>query len=187
MKLAVFGNEGKTTRAVISHGKKQGYQIIAPNKISLGTGNIAFEVSDAVLKNTIKKADAVLCILHEGHKLLDESSHKVVKRLVDAMIAGSSRRLVLFSFMSEDHAKQMFMQRKSFTSQVKALFKHEVHQAKSAFDVLKSSGLDWTVLGWPQDGSMPKNLGKHMINQLTDVSNLQRVYMLPGSSEGPAN
>jgi hypothetical protein len=95
------------------------------------------------------------------------------------MKAARAKRLVLFALVADHHEKT---KRRSFFSRVKSFFKRE---AKTAIDVLKQSGLDWTVICWPEarQHELPDGLGKYMVNQLTDVANLRRVFVHPDGSE----
>jgi hypothetical protein len=162
VRLAIIGVDGKAMRDAVRHGKKTGYTVTS-------------HAHGAPLKRT----DAVLCLLHEGHRLLDERAHSAVTHVVDAMKAARAKRLVLFALVADHHEKT---KRRSFFSRVKSFFKRE---AKTAIDVLKQSGLDWTVICWPEarQHELPDGLGKYMVNQLTDVANLRRVFVHPDGSE----
>jgi hypothetical protein len=121
----------------------------------------------------------VLCLLHD----LDENINKTVKYLIKAMKTANVKRLVLFSFLAKDH----FTEPKplSLLKRLKKFFKREVNHFEAMLSTLKRSGLDWTLVGWPSNGQAdpPEELAKHMIGQLTDVTNLQRVFVLPNSGE----
>lgn len=171
MKLAVIGHDDSRTKDVVRHGKKTGFTIITPAK--------GANASNGAIAKVVGRADAVIYVLHESCKIIDESAHKGVKYLVQAMHKHGVKRLVLFSFIQSEHLEDAKLKKTPWLTRIKSFFKHE---AKTAVDLLRDSKLDWTIVGWQHSkGRLPNDVGKHMISQLTDVTNLRRVFMLPGS------
>jgi hypothetical protein len=166
MKLAVIGTEGKSRRSVVRRGQSSGYDVIdcdshMPNFLKL-------QFIDNEIKEIIKRADAVLLLLHEELNLFDRVTAKYLAQLIPAMQEQNIRRFILFSAVD-------FSLDYSFTN------------SHSSLEYIRNSKIDWTVIGHNKpalkDSKFHSNIAKLLVSEVTDNSNLNSIVLLPHTKQ----
>ncbi|TAL33211.1 MAG: NAD-dependent epimerase/dehydratase family protein [Spirochaetes bacterium] len=156
MIIAVFGSTGTTGRELITQALERGHHIRAfartPGKLSdlrhEGLEIIPGELSDREsIVRTIINTDAVISLLGPRDNSRDRSLSNGMQFIVDAMTRAGNRRIVSISTASvRDDQDQFDMPYFLLVGIVKHAFNHAYGEIIAMSDIIRSSGLDWTLV-----------------------------------------
>jgi len=172
MKLTVFAATGGIGRQVLEQAVAAGHQVTAvvrnPDKLSVSGGVrvVAADLADAdpaVLESAVEGADAVLSGLGPRSRSEAGIASHGTRAIVQAMQATGVRRIVVVSAApistvpSPGRPKpprhdpgEGFLMRHLLSPLAKALFREHYADLALMEDILRESGLDWTVIRPPR-------------------------------------
>lgn len=164
MTIIVFGASGKLGRKVVELALKRGHSVTAfirdARKLELHQGNLQITQGDARDQQTVTQAltgqEAVVSTLGSHH---DDTLTKGVETIINGMKQHSIKRLITTGGAGILQATE--------TQQVRDLpsfppFLKEISgQHQQAYEIVKDSGLEWTVMCPPsmhEGGRAPYNI-----------------------------
>jgi len=201
-KLTVFAATGGIGRQVLEQAVAAGHDVTAvvrnPKKLSPGVRAVAADLAapdPAVLESAVRGADAVISAL--GPRSASEAgvAWQGTRAIVQAMKATGVRRIVVVSAApigtvpSPGHPKPPkhdpgdgFFMRKLFSPLIKAMLRRHYDDLARMEDVLRDSGLDWTIVRPPRLTDKPvtgayrtaygQNLRRGFLISRADVAHL---------------
>ncbi|HUQ36842.1 MAG TPA: SDR family oxidoreductase [Aestuariivirga sp.] len=207
MKLVVFGASGGTGREIIGQALDQGHEVTAfvrdPKKLAITHGKLHIVEGDAlkdqsVIAGAIAGRDAIICALGVGNSL--KSAGLIAESLAAIVPAAEKhdvRRLILISAFGVGDS---FRHAPLVPRLMYRLLLGDVYRDKKAGeDMVKASGLDWTVIhpvmltNGPKTGTyrsgerldlrgIPKvsraDVAHCALSQLTDESFLHKIAVI---------
>jgi len=150
MKLTVFGATGRTGHLVVQRALDQGYEVVAyarhPEKLRLQHAHLRVVKGDlddtAAIEQAIRGADAVI-------ELVGAVSAGTEKILA-AMKKYQVRRIIAASALSVSDSRDRFdLRREMLFLFVRLVIPHAVRQVIRAGQLIRDSGLDWTLVRIP--------------------------------------
>jgi putative NADH-flavin reductase len=179
MQLTIFGATGGTGKRLLDQAVAAGHDVTAvvrdPAKLPAGVRAVTTDLSSpdpATLGRAVEGADAVLSAL--GPRSSAEAEQRIVARgtraIVEAMHAAGVRRLVAISASpvatlpspGRPHPPRRdpgdgFLIGNVLAPVVKAVFRDMYADLAEMEDVIRESGLDWTVVRPPRLNDKPVN------------------------------
>jgi putative NADH-flavin reductase len=170
MKLTIVAATGGTGRQLLEQAVAAGHQVTAvvrnPTGLSGDVRTVVADLADvdpAVLESAVEGADAVLSGLGPRSRSEAGIASRGTRAIVQAMQATGVRRIVVVSAApigtvpSPGRPKPPrhdpgdgFLMRHLFSRVAKALFREHYADLALMEDILRDSGLDWTVLRPPR-------------------------------------
>ena len=164
MKIAVFGGTGRTGREVVRLALQAGDEVsvLARSASSLGLEHprlrmSAGNVRDAgAVAEVVRGRDAVVSALGTTRKQRAAVCTEGVVNIVAAMAETGVRRLVVVSAFGagESHDRSLYSRMVWLTMRAR------MHDKETMEQVIRSSGLDWTIVRPPALGS-GKSVGEY--------------------------
>lgn len=158
MRVSVFGATGASGQLVVRRLLGDGHQVVAfartPSKLDTehpALDVIAGELDDAeAIDGAIAGADAVISLLGPGPRSKGTGITDGTRRIVKAMDERGVRRLVATATPSaSDPADGRSLPFQLAVASVRRLLPHSYREIVGTADVIRSSGLDWTLVRLP--------------------------------------
>ena len=158
--LALFGATGKTGRHVLQYALDDGYSVRAlarrPEAMTLSNDRLIVVQGDvldaAAVRETVRGADAVVSVFGQVKGSSPTLQTDGTQNIVDAMAEEGIRRIISLSgggLPAEEH-DQPNVPDKIIKFLLKRLSPQVLADAETHLDVLRRSGLDWTVARGPR-------------------------------------
>lgn len=182
--IALFGGTGKTGRRVLERALAAGYTVLAlvrdPGRLLVVSDRLTVIQGDMLdpgwVDRTVAGADAVISVFGQvkgsPHTLQEEGT----RNIVTAMARHGVRRIITLSgggltAEGKDYPK---LPDRIIRFLLKTFSGHVLTDAEKHLDVLKSSGLDWTVVRGPRlteaPGTGTYRVGWVGVNASTQIS-----------------
>ncbi len=158
MRVAIFGATGRTGQRLVEEALGRDFEVSAlardPEKLGGGRGRLVVVHGDVLdpgpVQTVVTGADAVLVALGHTKTSTGDIQEKGTKNIVDAMRAHGVRRVVSLTGAGvrdpEDRPKLLD---KLIVSVLRRVQPEVLRDAERHAEVLRSSGLDWTVVRGP--------------------------------------
>lgn len=156
MNVTVFGSTGATGIEVVKQALEAGHRVIAfarnPAKLmDLKVENLSVvkaELSDTeAVEAAIKKADAVISVLGPGIIVKAGELSSGMKNIIQTMKKYGVRRLIALSTASVRDVQDRFDLKFSYiVFMIKMLFNGAYKEIVKMGEIIKGSGLDWTLV-----------------------------------------
>ena len=202
MKLTIVAATGGIGRQALEQALAAGHDVTAvvrdPSKLSRGVRTVAVDLADAdpsVLDSAVAGADAVLSALGPRSSAEAGVASRGTRALVAAMQATGVRRIVVVSAAPISTVPSAgrprpprhdpgdgFLMRTLLSPVIKAVFRKPYADLALMEDILRDSGLDWTVVRPPRltDGPLTgtyrtafgQNLRRGVLVSRADVAQL---------------
>jgi putative NADH-flavin reductase len=202
MKLTIVAATGGIGRQALEQALAAGHDVTAvvrdPSKLSRGVRTVAVDLADAdssVLDSAVAGADAVLSALGPRSSAEAGVASRGTRALVAAMQATGVRRIVVVSAAPISTVPSPgrprpprhdpgdgFLMRTLLSPVIKAVFRKPYADLALMEDILRDSGLDWTVVRPPRltDGPLTgtyrtafgQNLRRGVLVSRADVAQL---------------
>ena len=154
MKLVVFGSSGGTGQEIMGQALDQGHEVTAfirdPKKLAIRYGKLRIIEGDALkdqsaVANAIAEQDAIICSLGVANSL---KSAGLIAGSIAAIVPAAEkhdvRRLILISAFG---VGESFRNAPLVPRLIYRLLLGDVYRDKKAGeDIVKASGLDWTII-----------------------------------------
>ncbi|TDN91628.1 SDR family oxidoreductase [Microbacterium sp. BK668] len=182
--IALFGATGKTGRRVLDRALAAGYDVRAlvrdPRKLATASDRLTIirgDVLDAAsVERTVAGSDAVLALFGQVKGSPPTLQADGTRLIVEAMQKHGVRRIVTLSgggLRADDHDRPKAADR-VIRFLLKTLSGHVLADAENHLEVLKASGLDWTVVRGPRltekTGKGTYRVGWVGVNASTQIS-----------------
>ncbi|HNW69905.1 MAG TPA: SDR family oxidoreductase [Bacteroidales bacterium] len=155
MKIAVFGSTGPSGQLIVKYALSKGFEVMAyarnPSKISFQDKNLTViegTLGDiTAIERTVSEAQAVISILGATTNVKTTELSDGTQNIIDAMKKYNVRRLIAMGTASVDDAND----RHSFKFRllvkiVKSLIPGAYNEIRRIGNLVKQSGLDWTLV-----------------------------------------
>jgi len=166
MKLALFGATGPTGKYLINEALKQGYDLSVytrdANKLKEFEGRIEVVIGDLkdadAIGRCVQGAEAVISALGPNSFKSKEERPimKGVKTLISAMNQNGVKRLIQVSTASYRDPQDGFdLKTRLFVALIKLMLFPAYDDIRSTGELIRNSGLDWTLVRIPNLKSAP--------------------------------
>jgi len=151
--ILVFGATGRTGIKMVAQGLEQGHHITAfvrnPAKLQLNDKNLSFITGNVLdstdVENSIKGQDIVIVMLANKTSEAIKQSNTIISEATKNIISGMKnhnvKRLLFVSSFGLN--KKIFLPEKLF---IKIVLKNIFADIPKQEDLIKQSGLDWTIV-----------------------------------------
>ena len=171
MKLTIFGAAGSTGKHLVRKALERGYEVVAyartPAKLNIQHANLTIIQGDIreadKVSGAIKEADGVINVIGPTPGSPDYLMHQAAENIVTAMKAHEVQRLI-WSTGAGVHAPQdePTLMHKMINFLLKLLSPKVLENALKGAEVVKASGLDWTIARAPMLTDKPGNTNFHV-------------------------
>lgn len=164
MKIAVFGASGRTGKHVVEQAIAEGHEVVAfvRNLPKLGINHDRLSVVQGDIQNlaqveaAIKGADAVVSALGPSQNKPDYQVERGTKNIITAMQKHGVRRLVATTGAGVRVPQDKPGVPDRIIKLLLLLFSRHVYEdMRRTAEVIKNSGLDWTVVRFPMLSDEP--------------------------------
>ena len=145
MRLAVFGLTGRTGRMVVEEARRRGHEVVAPVRqlpaepVDDGVQPVLIDLLDRdQVASTLKGCDAVISAIGPVARVTTTEVSDVLRTVVDAMAEVGLRRIAAAAnakVLSDD--------------EVTGDYANVAAEHRRDAEILRGSGLDWTILAPP--------------------------------------
>lgn len=165
MQITVFGGSGKTGQLLLKQALERNHQVVAPvrnpDKIKIKHPNLRvmslnLDDKDAITK-AIEGSEAVLSVLGPVGKDKSKPLTRGVKNIISAMKALGVRRYIQVATPSNvDPADKFDLKVAISRVLIRTVANSAYHEILSYGDLVRESGLDWTLVRvpWLNDGEV---------------------------------
>ena len=171
MRLGVIGERSTHQQEIVKYGKKMGYSML-----TLETPH-RDDASPHFMDKLIKQADAIICVLNDDFHEINHESNKLIHEIVTRMHGHDTKRILVASPLNNSN-KILKHPKLSILDHIKSYI-HTPYSTK--LDILAKSSLDWTVIGFQNDGDnirTDEDIAKIAITRLTDAKSLNTILMV---------
>jgi putative NADH-flavin reductase len=158
MKLAIFGATGRTGRPLVQQALEAGHSVVAlvrtPEKMSLQNEKLTLIAGDAMNAADVEKAvqgtDAVISVLGQSKNSPRDLQTVSIQNIVAAMQKYDVKRLISLTGAGVDAPEDRPGPSNHLIKfALKTLSGHVLKDGEQHAEVIKSSGLDWTIVRGP--------------------------------------
>ena len=181
MKLAIFGGTGKTGKPLVEQALAQGHQVTAlvrtPSKLTIQSDDLILVQGDATdpydVDRVIIGVDAVLSALGHAKGSPDDVQTVATEHIVTAMKRRSVERIVSLTGAGvKDPNDEPKLADKVIRFLLKTFAGKVLEDAKNHAEVLRKSGLQWTLVRGPRLTNGP-HTGKYRVGYVGKNSSTQ--------------
>lgn len=159
MRVAVFGATGRTGRLVVERALEAGYEVVAfardPSRLGVEHERLSVVKGDVLdgerVEAAVAEADAVLAALGHVKGSPEDVQTEGARRIVEAMRRRGVRRLVSLTGAGvraeEDRPK---LADRAIVALLARLQPAVLEDGRRHVEVIRESGLDWTVVRAPR-------------------------------------
>lgn len=198
MKIAIFGGTGRTGRHLIEGALGDGHEVTAlvrdPGKLGPGHERLRIVEGDVLIPSrvgeTVAGADAVLSALGHTKTSPKDVQARGTENIVAAMKEHGVRRLISLTGAGvRDPGDRPKLVDRVFSGLLKLLQKDVLEDAQRHADVIKRSGLDWTIVRAPRLTDGPAT-GEYRVGPVGENSGIKvsradvAGFMLRGVTDG---
>ena len=181
MKLAIFGGTGKTGKPLVEQALAQGHQVTAlvrtPSKLPIQSDDLILVQGDATdpydVDRVIIGADAVLSALGHAKGSPDDVQTVATEHIVTAMKRRGVERIVSLTGAGvKDPNDEPKLADKVIRFLLKTFAGRVLEDAKNHAEVLRKSGLQWTIVRGPRLTNGP-HTGEYRVGYVGKNSSTQ--------------
>jgi len=158
MKLTIFGASGSTGKHLVRKALERGYEVVAyartPSKLNIQHANLTIIQGDIreadKVSGAIKGSEGIINVIGPTPGSPDDLMHQAAQNIVSAMIIHGVQRLI-WSTGAGVRAPQdnPTIMHKMINFLLKLLSPKVLENALKGAEVVKASGLDWTIARAP--------------------------------------
>lgn len=199
MKLAIFGATGRTGQHILRQALAEGYQVIAlardPSKLTVQSERLMVVQGtlhdSACIEQVVAGADAVISALGPASNQPTFEISRGMQAIISAMQQHGVKRFIISAGAGvEDPQDSPRLFNKLMSVLLKATAKNVYEDMLKAVALVRSSGLDWTVVRVPMLTDDPKTgqvkvgmVGKGMGPRITRADMADFMLRQVGSRE----
>ena len=181
MKLAIFGGTGKTGKPLVEQALAQGHEVTAlvrtPSKLPIQSDHLTLVQGDATDPNDVERviigADAVLSALGHAKGSPDDVQTVATEHIVAAMKRRGVERIVSLTGAGvKDPNDEPKLADKLIRFLLKTFAGKVLEDAKNHAEVLRKSGLQWTIVRGPRLTNGP-HTGEYRVGYVGKNSSTQ--------------
>lgn len=159
MKVAVFGATGRTGRLAVERALEAGYEVVAfardPSRLGIEHERLSVVKGDVLdgerVEAAVAEADVVLLALGHGKGSPENVQTEGTRRVVEAMRRHGVRRLVSLTGAGvRDEEDRPKLADRAIVALLARLQPAVLADARRHAEVIRESGLDWTVVRAPR-------------------------------------
>ena len=177
-KVAIFGATGRTGRLLVEGALKGGHEVTAlvrdPGKLAVSHERLRVVEGDVLIpsrvQETVAGADAVLSALGHTKTSPKDVQARGTRNIVAAMKGRGVRRIVSLTGAGvRDPGDRPKLVDRVFSGLLKLLQRDVLEDAERHAEVIRESGLDWTIVRAPRLTDGPAT-GKYRVGHVGENS-----------------
>ena len=181
MRIAVFGGTGRTGRHLVEGALRDGHEVAVlvrdPGKLGVSYGGLRIVEGNVLIPSSVEEtvagADAVLSALGHTKTSPKDVQARGTENIVAAMKEHGARRLVSLTGAGvKDPGDRPKLVDRVFSGLLKVLQRDVLEDAERHAEIIKGSGLDWTIVRAPRLTNGPAT-GEYRVGPVGENSGIK--------------